>query len=343
MLLNDQTLVYQIHEIPDPACSQYQMAAGGNVSSAIFASSEHLLRQISHMLPMSVSAELLFAFNPKCKSYDRQSRLKLYLRIWASDSGMAKSMDLLVQSGELSRFYKFERIYKPDELPESASAICDIIRRQEFIEPLHNCELNPKIPDSYYTIKQFVPNKKNSFQTLDRVIDRVEEDVLISVRVQPADISLERRAATILVDDLHSVNHGRDFEDDDYAGTDYIGGDDHKYFTRNMQPNLLRLRDPLADDVGRSFRKIHESLCTEPHLFFSIRVTTGTEATARLVGGVFAEAAFDKGDYRLIVSKEGDKLFDNTVAAVRQPEIAPLPIYKYLGPEESIRDHEDNM
>jgi len=341
MLLNDQTLIYQVGEIPDPADSRYKAVAGGDVRSAVFASGKHLLRQIAHMLPMSVAAEFLFVFDPKCKSYDRQSRLRQYLRIWASDSGMAKNMDLLIQRGELSRFYKFERVYKPLERPKSVSASCDIIRRQDFIEPLHNCEFNPKIPNYYNNIRKFTPNEKNDSPTLDRVLDGVTETAVISVRVQPADISHERRAITAVIEQYRSINHGRDFDNEDYAGIDYIGSDDHKYFSPHSQTGLHNFRDPLADDIGRSLREIHESLCHRPHLFFNIRITAETEAAARLVGGVFAEAAFEEGDYRLIVSKKGDKLFDKTVAASRRPEIAPLPVYRHLRSEEGVQDYDD--
>ena len=71
MLLNSQILTYLVSEIPDPADPRLQDAAGGNVRSAAFAGSKHLLRHISHMLPMSVTAEAARARIDLSESFSR--------------------------------------------------------------------------------------------------------------------------------------------------------------------------------------------------------------------------------------------------------------------------------
>jgi len=338
---NEHTLVYHIPEVPDSSSWQSQIVAGGDVYSAIFTGSEHLLRQFSHMAPESASAEHLFVFDPICKNDDKQSRLHPYLCIQASDADQANAVDMLIQRGELSQFYKFESTDKVPNWPKSLSACCSIVRCQDFIEPLHSCDLNAKIPDCYCVTTPFVPNEKNDFQMLNRVLDKVQEPVVISVRVQPTDISHERHAVTTLMHRYHSINHSRNYSDQDDAGIGYLTGDDDPYRTRRYKLSPLDVEDPTADDAYRCLRPIHESLCHQPHLFFSICIASMTEATARLVGGVFAEAAFAEGKYRLVGSKTGQAMFEKTAQFDRRSQLAPVPVYKSLSCEKGGHEYSE--
>lgn len=337
--LNKQMQTYLVRTIPDCSCWQSQLIAGGEVYSVVFAGWESFTRQISHMLPGSVSAKSLSVFNPKCKGHDMQSRLQLYLQVQASDEQTAKAMSMLIERGQISRFYKLEKINEPAILSDSLSASCDIIRRQEFIEPLHSCELNARIPYRYCKINQFTANEENDFRILDSVLDKVGEPVVISVCIAPADISSEKHLITSLMERYYSINHGWDFEEQGYPGIDYLGGDDYKYISHHSKINPFKLKDPIADDAWRCLQTIHKSMFDQPHLFFSIRITAETEAMARGIGGVFAEAAFKKGKYHLIVSKKGQTLFDETAKAAQQSEITPISVYKYLPHERDGQDY----
>ena len=322
---------YHILKIPDFSCWQSQMAAGGDVCSVIFAGWESLARQISHMDPGSVSAECLFVFNPQCEDHDMQSRLQLFLRIQTSDDPTAKAMSVLIERGQISRFYELERVQEPlPDLPGSLGASCDIIRRQDYIEPLHSCELNARIPNRYLKMHLFAANEENDFRTVDSALDKVDEVVVISVRIAPADISSEMHSITSLMERYHLINHSRDFEDQGYPGIGSIRDDDYWHDGRRSMIEPYRLKDPIADDAWRGLRPIHETMCDQPHLFFSIRTMAETEAVARGVGSTFAEAAFKKGWYRLVVSTKGQMLFDGTAKAAQQTTIAPVPVYKYL-------------
>ena len=205
---------------------------------------------------------------------------------------------------------------------------------------MYGSEFNANIPDSYYTISPFEPDVRNDLLSLDRVLDNVDECVTCSVRIQPADVSSERHAMTALMERFHSINHGRHFDDGDYATIDYIG-DDHKYFGHHKELSPLSLRDPLADDVLRSLRQIHESLCQYPHLFFSIRAMAETESVASLVGSVFADSAFKDGKYRLVTSKKGDSLYNETAAFSQLSGLSPLSVYPHLWREVTTHDYDD--
>ena len=335
---NNLIQTYRIREIPDWSCWQSQIIAGGDVCYAIFSGWESFTRQISHMEPGSVSAECLFVFNPKCKGRDMQSRLQLYLRVQTFDEPTARAMSMLIERGQISRFYKLERIDEPLDL-SSMSAGCDIIRRQDFIEPQRNCELNPKIPHRYRKINQFTANEENDFRTLDSVLDKVDEVVVISVRITPSDISSEMHAITSLMERYHSINHGRDFDDHGYPAIDYIGDDDYKCLSHRSKIEPFKRKDLIADDALHCLKPIHESMCDQPHLLFSIRITAETEATARGIGCVFAEAAVKKGRYRLVISKKGQTLFDETSKSDGQSDITPAPVYRYLPHEKDGQDY----
>jgi hypothetical protein len=291
------------------------------------------------MAPRSVSAEVLFIYSPQCQGGDRQSRLRLYLRIQTPDRAAAKYMDMLVQRGELSCFYDFEKVAESLDLPPSPAVSCFVVRRQDLIEPLHGCDLNARIPDRYYTISPFAANEENDFLTLDRVLDRMDEPLAIRVRVQPVDVSAERHAITALLERSHSINHGKDWDEDDDTGIGCLRGGSHRYSSYHSRLSPLSLPDPIADDVVRSLRPIHESLCHDSHLFASIDITAETEAAARAVAGVFAGGAFRDGRYRLIVSGRGDSLFNEAAAGGRQSDLTPVPVYRYLTGEEGTQDY----
>lgn len=339
MATESQIRTYLIPDVPDRSCWQTQAMAGGDIGAAIAAGGRCLLRQFAHMAPQSVSAELLSIYNPQCQGGDRQSRWRLYLRIQTSDQGTAKYMDALVERGDLSHYYKFEKVTEPLVWPDSLAARCFIVRRQDLIEPLHGCDLNARIPDWYYTISPFAANEENNSLTLDRVLDRMDEPVVIRVRVQPMDVSAERRTLTDLLDRCHSINHGRDWEEDDDTRIDSLLDNHHGYSACRSRLSPLSRSDPIADDVVRSLRPIHESLCRDPQLFFSIDITAPTEAAAQTMAGVVGEEAFEDGRYRLIVSKKGEALFEVPAPAVRSSDLAPVPVYQYLPVEQGAEDY----
>jgi hypothetical protein len=305
MATEGQTLTWQIPQWPDPSYSQYQAAAGnGDVRAAAASGSQHLLRALAHMPAGSCCAEFLFLFEPENRGRDRQSRLGLFLRMWASDSGIGLSLDSLVRGGLLSRFYEFRRIEHPPDAARDLRISCDIVRREDLVQPLCSCDFNAKIPSWYYTINSFTPNEKNDYVTLDRVLDRIVEPVTISVRVQPGEVATELHAHTAYLARLGAINHSWDPEDEDFAGMDGIGSDGPQYVSMRNQLRPLNYRDPLAADIQQAQREFHRTLLL-PHLLFSIRIMAETEAVAKLVSSVFAESAFKEGLYRIIVNEQG--------------------------------------
>jgi len=301
VVLNDEKLMYLISELPDTAYSAYQAAAGGDVAEAIAKGSEHLLRTLAHMPAGSSSMEILYIFNHKANGQDR---LKLYLRLWSASTEIAQSLDRLIQGGLLSKFYEFKRVEK---IPGVKKRLCDgydITRRENSIIPLYTCDLNCKIPNRYYNISLFIPNQDNDYMMLDRILDRIDEPVTISIKVQPFDIAKLLHSYTDYLARLDSINHSWDINDENFSDMNYTGSDDRRYVSSQNQLNPLSYRDRLASDILRAGREVHQTLL-EPNLLFRIQVKAKTQATARLIALTLAESGFEEGSYSIVAGSKG--------------------------------------
>jgi len=294
---------FWISGIPDPDFSQFQAVAGGDVRKASWQACEHILRTIANMPPSGVSAEILFIYDTATSLGDQQNRLKLYLRLYAADVSGLKSIEHLVTGSTLSRFYELKKIDKPFFEPKGLEWNCLIVRREDFIQPLHNSFFNAKIPDYYYTIASFEPNEKNDDLMLDRVLDKITEPVVIRIRISPIDISRQLYAHTGYLARLASVNRSWDDEYETESNFDAFDLSDNELSDASAVPHSLKplsCKDPLADDIFRQQKKFHESL-RKPHLHFEISIAAKKESSARLVGSVLAESAFEEGLYKLVI------------------------------------------
>jgi hypothetical protein len=298
-------LTYLLLEVADASCWRLKDLAGGDARSAVFAGWTHVMRHICHLPAGSVVAELLFVFDPQGDGRDRQSRLRLYLRFRTSDATVAKAMSVLVERGPLTGFCKFQKVTETPCLPQGSSARCEIVRCHDVIPALHSGDFNPHVPEAYHVIRPFVPNKNNDWLVLDKVLDRVDEPMTIGFRIEPADTRSETRAVTSLMDNYYGVNHGRDFEREDDFGIGIANADGFSRLPHFDTVRPLNLRDPSADDAWHAWRPIHQALCHEPHLLFSITVRAQTEAVAQLIGGEVAESGFGNGSYCLQVGIDG--------------------------------------
>ena len=306
---------YLVPGLPDPADPLYQAAAGGDVRGAIAGGFAHLLRIIAQMPPASCSLEFMFYYSPAGKHQNSQERLKLYVQLEASDSATACNLDKLLKGSPVSRFYDLQEV---EEIPNAKQldAGCQIIRRMDYLKPLCSCDLNPKIPRSYCIISLFTANEDNDYLMLDRVLDRIDEPVTISIRVEPADISSSLYAHAAYMARLADTNRW-DTDYEEPGGIDFTGPRDHPYPRSQNSVRLLNYKDYLAGDVLNAERQIHKTL-TKPHLSFSIEVKAETKSMSLLVASTVAEAAFKGGSYRITDSDEYEAISDGSGKACRQ-------------------------
>ena len=296
-------IIYNIHEIPDPAFSGFIAISGGNVKQTIWQGWEHILHTISNMPASSVSVEILYVFEPLTKQTDNQNRLKIYLRLTAIEPEILKSLEHLIVAGTLSRFYDFSCVDNASLImPDTLKHTCLIVRREDFIKPLYSNMFNPKIPDYYYTLSPLESNDNNDFLMLDRVLDKLSESVVISIKAEPVDVSKELHAFNRYLENLISINRCYDSENDlssSWVDQLFSVKDDIPGFCSSTESlDAFNFRDPHADDILRLGRKIHESL-RKPNLKFQVSISTQSGPIAHLCASVIAESAFKNGSYRL--------------------------------------------
>ena len=319
--LDGDEMLYLITELPDTAYSAYQAAAGGDVAEAIAKGSEHLLRTLAHMPAGSSSMEFLYIFDHKSSGQDR---LKLYLCLWSGRAEITQSLDRLIRGGLLSKFYEFERVEKVLNGKERLGAGCGVIRREDSIIPLYTCDLNYKIPNRYYNISLFIPNQDNDYMMLDRILDRIDEPVTISISLQPVDIASVLHSYTDYLAHLDSINHSWDINDENFSDMNYTGPDSNRYISSHNQWGPLSYRDRLSKDILRAGCEVHKTLL-EPNLLFKIQVKAKTQATARLVALALAESAFAEGSYSIVTGRKGK----DCDSAQNSPEAGDMELEEY--------------
>jgi len=296
-------LAYGIDEAPDTACSQFQaVAAGGDVRGAIGSAWEHLMRTFSYMSPDSFFAEIFYLLDPKGNCRDRQSRLKMYLWIWASTKAIAHNLDRLIRGGPASCYYNFQPIEKIPDV-SGLGADCEIIRREDSIKPLYSRDMNYKIPAYYYTFDLFVADRDNDYLMLDRILDCIDERIAITIRIQPVDISPQIQAHAAYLGRLASVNNRWDFDDNKFNGIDYTSSDGRRYPGSSGQLKPFSKKDSLVNDILQTEKQNHKTL-RERQLSFRIKVRAKTGPVAGLIVSTLAEAAFKNGSYSIINGKD---------------------------------------
>ena len=269
-----------------------------------------------------------FIFTPKARDKDKQCRLGIYILTKYNEKGLGDSVKILFEKGSLTNYYNPKNL-DPSEVPSVEPQVaCEIVRREDAVEPLHSREFNDRIPDYYYAISPFKSNMNNDFSDLDRVLDGIEEPVTLDVSIEPTDVAPELYEHGRYLSHLQSINRTWDHDHDDGLLQDYLG-DEHGYAAKRESLKPLREPDPLAEDILRFRQRFHESL-RQPHLLFHILIFAQTFAVARLIGSVVADSAFEEGSYRLLTWNKREKYFDNALQSVQEVQTSALPVHEYV-------------
>jgi len=328
--MEEKLLTYRIPEIPDPLYPQYQIAAGGDVLTATGDDFEHLLRTVANLSPESASVTIRYIFDPRPPKGNMQDRLGIYVMARHQDKDLGDGLQLLFERGPLTRFYGLQRVERFEAPWVELQAACEILRREDAVEPLHSSEFNFRIPEYYYTIGPFKPNSRNDYVNLDRVLGGTGERVIIDLCVGPVDVSTELTEHTRYLSRLQSINRVYDSDQDDEPGVeDYLGDSRDWRPTREQGLKPLRHTDPLADEIFRFQQRFHESL-RRPHLLFRIIVFAQTPAVARLIGSVVADSAFEEGSYRLLTWSKGMTFYNEALRSVKESRVSALPVHESL-------------
>ena len=323
-------LTYEIQTIPDPFFSPYQNEAGGDVQHAISRNVEQLLRITANLPPESAILTIRYSFSPIKNTLNKQSRLKIHFNAQSHDMNILDTIRLIIENGPLSRYYQFNEVRDIIFDTEELNAGCLVIRKEDQVTPLHKKDLNYRIPDYYYLLHGFQPNRNNNYHMLDRVLDRIEEPVRIDISIQPVNITDIIFKHTQYLASLQSVNRSWDRDEEEYDYPDYFLEEPERRRNKKKQGiDPLQRKDPLADDVLKKQQKIHESL-RSPHLGFHILVQAQTRHVSWLVAAMTAESAFENGEYRIYDFDGSDDVFHKVTAHYDRSQIIQAPVHRRL-------------
>lgn len=314
--MNDTSLKDRVTRLPDPEYTPYRRGSGGDVPSAIDADAEHVLRTLVDFPHKSVSLSLRFHYRPFGKDVGRHDRLAMYIMGQAGES-YEGALRLLLEQGPFTRFYELVPVQTCPIDCARFAATCDVVRRQSILSPTVTGESNPRVLSAYHTLTSFEPKRDNDYLRLDAVLDRLDEDVLIEIGVEPVDITDLRAEHTNYLAVIQSINRSWDI-DDELAVEPWFDS-----VKPAMNVKTLRSREPLIDVILRTEQKNHETL-GQPHLKFHIRVFARQADTARLIASVLAESAFQKGSYELF-GNGGNTAVKNTRSGDNGSLVVPLP------------------
>ena len=298
--MSNVILAYEVREVPDSACDEHRQEAGGNLMSGIREDIASFLRALAAFPPDSCTVAIRLSYKPGVEGIDPQDRLTVHFLGQSHCNETDAGLSLLMDRGSMGRFYDLHRIDPVAVERAALSAACDIVRRQSILEPAMPIELNDRIPLAYYMIGPFESRPDNDYRGLDRMLDRLDEQIVVEVCMEPADITAECLVQTQLVSLLQQVNRSWDSEDlNPRAGIRGTGRGDW-----GAELHSPRRSDPRADEVLRHYQRFGQTLI-EPHLRFHIRVCAESQPMARLIASVVAECAFCGGSYQLVNLPDG--------------------------------------
>ena len=301
-------VTFRIKEIPDPSYPLFQVAARGDVLSAVANGFEHIMRIVGHRPADNASLAIAMAFNPTATDNQLQSRLRLYMQSTSTDCDTSHSLSLALQRGPLSHFYQFTETEHLSIPWQSFTAACHIVRRIDWVTPLQSVEFNALVPTAYIILRQFDACDVNDYLNIDRVLGGIDEPVLVTIGVESVDIENELAIHTRYLSRLRAINRRWDITEDDFSLQDCLGNDPDFRYQEPKSLKPLHEMDPLADDVLDLQRRFHENL-HDLHVRFQIHVWAASISVAELVASVVAESAFENGSYRILpvkFSKNGD-------------------------------------
>ncbi len=297
------SIAYQVSEIPDPTHWRFRAAAGPRVFEEVCAAAEQLLRVLGDMPSGSAHLEFRYVFRPLEDAEQRQDRLALYVIVQAADRSVLGAFEKLLSAGPMRFYYPLRRCPEPVITRDEVPITFRVARRTGALRPLLGPRDSVAVPDAYYTIEPFEPAKDNRYYTLDRVLGSVNEAVVIRLRAEPADISQIHRVFTQYLGRLAAVNRtGAASLESDLGLRSMVAEPSRRGRAGPAQPRVRQRGDPLAKEILRQLNRSFESL-QAPHLGFRIEVRAESRTTARLLGSVLGDSAFEQGSYCLL---EGD-------------------------------------
>jgi len=297
---------FSITSLPDPFQTTLQLRFG-DVRKTIFSGWKSLLRMISEMEPGNISVSLCHYYSSSLEN-GVQGRLKLWIKIITENKELA---DALILNGPIAEFYFSD--FKKDsnsipEIPwEKFNSVSEIVRRIDLISSYVPPEENKRVPSSpYQSILPFAANEDNDYMNLDRLLSGMKSDVYFEIVVKPTQTETDLQKIYAGIFKLAYINEGiyyePKFEDDKYRK-------DHGF-----------MKDHFADELLREYEELAKNL-RQPQLEFYIRIFGHNSEGVKLLASNIAEATFNEGKYRIIISQRGEETYDKIKVLTEKSEM----------------------
>lgn len=309
--------------MPDPSDARLLAVAPKGVLATVQRGFSGLSDLCTHLQPGDASFSLYRQFSPSTDPAKKQSRLSLAACLRATEERIARTLFLAVERSSLAVLYAIETNDLPAFPWEKMNAACDILRREISVQPLYSSEDNFRIPTVFYGGSMFVPNDPDD-ATIDYMLDRLTEHILIHICIEPVDTARERSAITRYAARLEDIVRTWGDEPSFKADIDYFGAGESRITRTLGNVELPRKPDPFANAISKSIQAVREALYL-PSLLFHFRVVAETPEVATLLGAVLAQGAFSDGAYALELTQRGAPLFESLLAGVREGRVRLTP------------------
>jgi hypothetical protein len=286
---------FKLDEIPDPKCAAFR-AVAGDPKRAIWDATAQLVRYMASLTPDSCALSLMYVFDPSDGGMaDPQRRLAVYATLHGANPDCCIGIESLLTKGHLAHFTRWQPVAGIAAPWQRLFAGMEILRRASLVAPLTPREQNALVPDAYYLCAPFEPNVTNDFLAMDRVLDSVEEPVVVTISIRPTDITRERGRHAEYLSRVQRINRPWSTHPEN---ADYSVGMPEPYpdGRRSIAVTPLHHPDPIAEDVLRGQQELHRIL-QEAHLAFRIVTLAETPAVATLIAATLADNAFSNGSY----------------------------------------------
>ena len=282
-----------------------------------------LLQAVTQM--PGVALTWAFTYVPDAPDLNPKDRLKMFISI----RGHEQPVENLVQSLELSAlaplFSPTGRVATRRELT-GFKAVCDLARR-ELIE-------RPDVPDRfssptaanpylqlYYLVDPFEANPQNTWEPLDRALDRARRPMLIHAAVEPVDPAAERRAVQRYRNQLTAIGRGYSEAEDAERGLLEYGQADRAW----SEQMRLRYRDPRAADIVKGITRLRDALQLPTRLRWHLRIFAASQADAQGVAREVGACVFADDSWTTVIGEysaaEARQLLHRCVSG----EVIPCP------------------
>lgn len=292
--MSRKTHCFELAEVPDVAYGPFR-ATTGNVKAAMWDAMEQLLRFIGGLVPRAATVCIRYVYTPISRGADTDSRLRIFV-IVRTEAVLSSAFLTLLTTGPMSLFF---HLLPTNPMPVSSlleSCYC-VVRDHVIADPVSDSQDTQSSHGRPFTCTPFKSNDHNDWLVLDRVLDSQDEEILIDICLEPANVDALCNKHTSYLDQLQKRSRSWGSHDNTHRIDNPLDDDGQAVLNHHVLTPLHE-PDPGAQDIRRIQQPLQDTFRL-PHVAFRITVLAQHSSTARLIASTVAEAGFEEGCYKL--------------------------------------------